>query len=78
MILKLMKVERLIKELDKNSKRVDGRVDTIFKESGIDSHRDSSSNVGNRVAASRAGTRRMSQMSGRAGTQFGGRKLTGH
>jgi predicted phage-related endonuclease len=71
MILKLMKVERLIKELDKNSKRVDGRVDAIFKESQIDSHRDSSSNVGNRMAASRAGTRRMSQMSGRAGTQFG-------
>lgn len=32
MIMKLMKVERLIKELDKGSKKVDGRVDAIIKE----------------------------------------------
>jgi hypothetical protein len=30
------------------------------------------------MAASRAGTRRMSQMSGRAGTQFGRKFWTGH
>lgn len=70
MIMKLMKVERLIKDLDKGSKNVDGRVDQIIRDNNIDSQRDSSqtSRMG---GASRAGTRRMSQMSGRMGTQFG-------
>lgn len=80
MIMKLMKVERLIKDLDKNSKNVDGRVDQIIRDNVIDSQRDSTSKQSHhKIGASRAGSRRMSQLSGRAGTQFGqgGRKFTG-
>lgn len=72
MIMKLMKVERLIKDLDKGSKNVDGRVDQIIRDNVIDSQRDSNSHSQqSRIGASRAGSRRMSQMSGRMGTQFG-------
>lgn len=62
MLLKLLKVERLMKDLDQCSRKVEGRVDSLMKNSGQDTS-DTQSNVG-ATRASRAGSRRFSSRAG--------------